>query len=492
MLNRLAAKTWASLRMLRKRTPNREAVLRELVQSAQYTRFGKHYRFDKLLESDQLYEAFIERVPLCDYDDWVSWLGSRGPREDGAQPIVDQAWPGEINMFCMSSGTTSGRTKYIPYSKAMASVNRVAALDFFAGILRKLPETAPPAGKTLYMSGSTNVEVNTAGALCADMSALTKYLAPSFLEWMTLPPKRISSLEPWSDRLEALADLCIGNKQVTTISGIPIWQCAFLQRVAEKSGKPPFLAIPNLRVLIHGGMSVVPYKQQLRDLMGPEGVFCEIYAASETGISAYQLPGEAGMRFEEGYRVFYEFEDDDGAICTGDQVEAGKSYSLIVSTCSGLWRYRIGDRVVFRSVDPLMVDFVSRDKTTSAFDEKVTEKQLEVAMQAMTPNVADFSLGPFVKQHRHVWFLLTDQTVDVTWLRELDDRLRQLNQDYDDYRGDGRIAQPMLVHVRDRHEFLQSLGRDEGGQRKFPRLLSPPEVEQMLDLYGQKPEHVVS
>jgi hypothetical protein len=486
MIHKVIAKSLASFRLMRKKKPNREAVLRYLLNKAQHTRFGKQYRFDKILESDQLYQSYRERLPICDYDDWVGWLGARGPGHEGAQPLVDQAWPGEVNMFCMSSGTTTGRTKYIPYSREMANVNRKAALDFFAGIVRACPGTAPPFGKTLYMSGSTNVGYNEAGALCADMSALTKFLAPRFLDWMTLPSRRIASLEPWSDRLEALTDLCLGNKGITTLSGIPIWQCALLERIAEKSGKLPYESMPNLKVLIHGGMSIVPYKARLQELMGPNGVFCEIYAASETGITAYQLPGDEGMRFEEGYQVFYEFEDEAGQILTADQVKPNVSYSLIVTTCSGLWRYRIGDRIQFKSTDPLMADYVSRDKTTSAFDEKVTEKQLETAMSTMHPTFADFSLGPYVKQQRHVWFVLSQTRPDKHWLRVLDDHLRQLNQDYDDYRGDGRIEAPMLVMIPDRHEFLQSLGRDEGGQRKFPRLLSPPEVEQMLDLYGEQ------
>ena len=46
---------------------------------------------------------------------------------------------------------------------------------------------------------------------------------------------------------------------------------------------------------------------------------------------------------------FYEFEDVvTGSICDLSDVELGKIYALIISTCSGLWRYRIGDTIEFK------------------------------------------------------------------------------------------------------------------------------------------------
>ena len=379
-------------------------------------------------------------------------------------------------MFCLSSGTTTGRTKYIPYSREMARVNRKAAFDFFATYLAEQPSIAPLLSRTLYLSGSTRLGRDANGVIAGDMSGLTKYLAPKLLDGLVLPSREVSSLEPWETRLKALIGVCRKERDIGVISGIPIWQLTLLEAVQEAAGRSISEVLPRLRYLIHGGMSIAPYREKLAAIAGPEVSFLEVYAASEAGIAAFQLPGESGMRFFQGYDVFYEFEDESGRITTSDGIQPGYSYRLLISNCSGLWRYRIGDCLVFEQTDPLILSHVSRDKTTSAFDEKVTERELEEAMLGMENPVADFSLGPDVEARRHVWFLMTHEPQSPSWLEKLDRRLRDSNQDYDDYRGDGRIQTPICVCVENRAAFLELLGREEGGQRKFPRLLSPGEV----------------
>ena len=477
MISKFLAGAWARRRLNGLAAADRLATVAALLEKAKNTRFGREFGFADILAAPDLYTAFCAGVPIIDYPDWVSWLADRSPLQ-AAVPLIDEAWPGRVDIFCLSSGTTSGRTKYVPYSQEMAGVNRRAAIDMFAHALAVAPDMTPPFRKTLYMSGSTHLARNEHGALCGDMSALTKFLAPRVLDKITLPPSAISDMEPWSKRLEALVQLCLLQPRIGSISGIPIWLVSLLEAVREQAGRDLSQVLPNLRLLIHGGMSIGPYRARLRELLGPEVIFQEIYAASETGISAFSVPGEEGMRFWEGYSVFYELEAPDGEICLVDRAQPGVSYALIISSCSGLWRYRIGDRVVF--TDPGVIEGVSRDKTTSTFDEKVTERELELAMAAMDPAIADFSLGPDIAKRRHVWFLVTDKLPNDHWLTRLDNQLRRGNEDYDDYRGDGRINPPIAVAVKNRATFLKSLGRDEGGQRKFPRLLSPEETDQLL------------
>jgi len=483
-LIRKTGKIWADFRTANPIGRDRFRVLRDLVRRAAATEYGRAHGFTEIAGSDDIYAAFTAALPVIDYDDWVSWLGEKSP-VNKAVPLVDVAWPGRIDTFCLSSGTTSGRTKYVPYSREMMAVNRKAAIDMFAHALAVRPELTPPLTKTLYMSGSTRLTRNPNGVLCGDMSALTKYLAPKLLASITLPPRAISDTEPWSARLELLVDLCLREPGIGTLSGIPIWQLTLLEAIAERAGKPIAEVLPRLRLLIHGGMSVLPYRDRLHGLLGDEVTMLETYAASETGITAFTLPGEQGMRFWEHYDVFYELEGPEGEIITADRAATGVSYALIVSTCSGLWRYRIGDRVVFSSIDPLIIDHVTRDKTTSAFDEKVTEKQLELAMAGGEPVIADFALGSDTDAHRHVWFLITETRPEPAWLTALDDRLRATNEDYDDYRGDGRIKAPTTVAIADRGAFLAEIGRAEGGQRKFPRLLSPDETRRLLTRFDR-------
>jgi len=479
---RPAVRAWAAARVRRSGRARRSQLetLRQLLYVARNTRFGRELDFDGILRADDFYARFRERLPLMSYESWVEWLGPLSPVSGDPAPLENQAWPGVIDTFCLSSGTTSGRTKYIPYSPQMIAVNRKAALDFFANIVLACPDVSPPLGKTFYMSGSTNIRPNHRGVLIGDMSALTKYLAPKILTLFTQPPQAVSAMEPWSARLEKMVDICREDPAIAVLSGIPIWQVALLEAVQERTGKPPIESMPGLRAIIHGGMSIAPYRDRLTELTGGRVGFYETYAASEIGIGAFQMPGETGMRFCADYNVFYEFEDEGGNVVCLDGVRTDRPYSVLISSCAGLWRYRIGDVLTFRSTRPHILDYVSRDKTSSAFDEKVSEKQLELAMTDMAPAVGDFAMGPDTVGRRHIWFLATDLTLDGAWLTRLDDNLRALHQDYDDYRQESRIKPPGMVFIRDRAAFLRLIGREEGGQRKFPRILSPEETAKVL------------
>ena len=471
----------ARYRLSRKSLTPQE-TLKFLLGHASQTRFGRKYGFADMIAQDDVYKSFSGTIPLTDYSSWLSFLGPQYQFDSGHPSIlVNEAWPERIRHFCLSSGTTTGKTKYIPYSAMMAKLNRKAAIDLLFKLILEDPGFNPLRRRTLYMSGSTALAPDKEGVIAGDMSGLTKYLAPGFISWMTLPPNRVSSLEPWSVRLPELVAFSISaSNTIGMISGIPVWILTFLQEVRRVSGKEIPEVFPGLRYLIHGGMPLGPYETPLRNLLGENIRFVDVYAASETGITAIGISSDKGLDFLQHYGVFYEFEADDGTVHPSWELQVGMSYNLLVSSCSGLWRYRIGDRVRVTHTCPVRIDTVFRAQTTTSFDEKVTEEQVILAVKANIPKLTDFSMGPCLKEKRHVWFFLLDGHPDQG-IEDIDRTLRQLNQDYDDYRGDGRIHKPRAVNLSSRSEFLELIGREEGGQRKFPRLLSPEEVEELLN-----------
>jgi len=482
MISRQLLLAFARNRLKKKRiTP--QQTLKWLLKEANDTDFGLRFDFSTILKSKDPYHHFAQTVPISDYTLWLDFLGQDYAfDQDEPVPLDKKAWPGTIRNFCLSSGTTTGKTKYIPYSDLMAKRNRQAAVDLLCRLILNAPSYHPLWQKTLYMSGSTKLKPNAKGALAGDMSGLTKYLAPKFLSWLTYPPEHISSTEPWAERLPLLAEFAIKyRKQIGVLSGIPVWQLSFLQEVQSQSGDLPGNLFPNMAYLIHGGMPLGPYREPLRELLGDQVQFVDVYAASETGISAVGFEHEPGLELWPQFGVFYEFEDKDANVHPIWDVEPQAEYTLLVSSCSGLWRYRIGDRVRVLSTDPIRIDTVFRAQTTTAFDEKVTEEQVLLAVQKTCSDIADFSLGPDLKANAHAWFLLTEQDLPANLAGELDKALRSLNQDYDDYREDGRIREPSVTICRDRTAFLKQLGREEGGQRKFPRLLSPEEVQRLIE-----------
>ncbi len=94
--------------------------LAKLVRAARGTAFGRDHDFASI----RTVADFQARVPLRRYEEM--WDGYWKP----AFPVLDNvSWPGRIPYFAVSSGTTSGSSKYLPLSPQMRRSNVRAALD---------------------------------------------------------------------------------------------------------------------------------------------------------------------------------------------------------------------------------------------------------------------------------------------------------------------------------------------------------------------------
>ena len=91
-----------------------------LVAKAAQTTFGRDHGFDRIKDVDD----FQAVVPLRRYDDfWRDYWKS-------AFPVLDNVtWPGRVPFFAVTSGTTSGSSKYIPITPEMNRSNAYAGLD---------------------------------------------------------------------------------------------------------------------------------------------------------------------------------------------------------------------------------------------------------------------------------------------------------------------------------------------------------------------------
>ena len=140
--------------------------------------------------------------------------------------------------------------------------------------------------------------------------------------------------------------------------------------------------------------------------MMPNADFLELYPASE-GFFAYQDNiNDDSLLLLTNHGVFYEFVEADKFLQGGGQritikdVVLGKNYVLIISTCSGLWSYNIGDTVMFVNLNPYKIIITGRIKHyISAFGEHVISKEVETAL--------DVCLMKFGVRFFHLQFALT-------------------------------------------------------------------------------------
>ena len=107
---------------------DQKKVLRDLLEKAKDTDFGRQYDFATILTSDDIQKTFAERIPYHDYnkitEEWWS-------KTIEGEPNV--TWPGSPDFFALSSGTTGKTSKRIPVTKDMLdSITRAGRQQVFA------------------------------------------------------------------------------------------------------------------------------------------------------------------------------------------------------------------------------------------------------------------------------------------------------------------------------------------------------------------------
>ncbi|MDD2850894.1 MAG: GH3 auxin-responsive promoter family protein [Desulfuromonadaceae bacterium] len=480
-------------------------IFQKLIETAKSTQFGMDNFFTNLgrVPFDIAYLQFKNRVPIRSYQEFMTDYFYRDQLNStigrSAPDLCNTTWPGKVKMFCETSGTTAP-TKYIPFTSNMYAENRRAALDMMACYLAANPESQILNGKVLYMSGSTQLTKLRHGVWSGDMSALTLRFHPWFLTPFIAPDAKISAL-PWQDKLHAMAELLLNDDSIRVISGVPPWIILLLERCKEIGGKPLRKLLPNLELIIHGGTSIKPYRAEFDCLFdGQLPNLLELLPSSEA-FMAFQRFGDSHMQLTPYYGVFFEFvrlEDLDSQgkpapFATAvplEQVETGQCYAVILTTCSGLWRYHIGDTIRFISTSPHFIEFTGRDRFLDKLEEKVTQGEVEQAVAKLNQtgqwNVREFMVGSDIQCRRHQWVLATrDAAAPYQEAQHiLDATLCHLNADYATFRSQGRIKPPhvLLVPEDGIYQWSQKERGKLGGQTKIPHIDPTPDSSMIASL----------
>ena len=468
----------------------RRQLLR-LVRKAERTRFGRDHRFAAIGDIAD----FQARVPLRRYEDmWEAYWQRDFPR------LVDCTWPGTIPFFALTSGTSSGTTKYIPCSREMNRSNDWAAIDILVHHVANRPQSRVLGGKNLMLGGSTDLVENASGIRSGDLSGIAASQIPWWARPYCFPPSELALIADWEEKVDKLARAVLGE-DVRTITGTPNWLLIFFERVfalASDSSRRLCFVFPNLELLIHGGVNFAPYRHQFEELLiGSHAEFREVYPASEGFIAvADRGPGE-GLRLIVDNGLFYEFvptaelETANPARHWLGNAELGVDYALVVSTCAGLWAYILGDTIRFVEPDPPRILVTGRTSySLSAFGEHLTGEEIEQAVskaaEIAQASIADFAVGPeFPGASRtrggHLYIVEFSGTAPVAidaFARNIDEHLCRANDDYRAHRaGDFGLEPPVVMAVK--HGTFAAWMRRRGqlgGQHKVPRIVADPSL----------------
>ena len=473
--------------------------LRRLLQSAVDTSYGERYGFSKISG----YSDFCQQVPLVRYEDIRKWVMRMVAGESNV------LWRGKTHNFAQSSGTSDGKSKYIPITKeSFSRCHYRGATDCVAHYLALNPKSKIFDGKAFILGGSYANELTLQkGVRVGDLSANLIGNINPLANLVRIPSKRVALMEDWSKKLPALVKSSIGQN-VTNISGVPSWFLSVIKEVLRATGADTIHEVwPNLEVFFHGGISFKPYRKQYEAITDSHKMhFLETYNASE-GFFAVQTSWDTpAMLLLLDSGVFYEFiplEEIDSPhprTLTIGEVEAGQTYEMVITACNGLWRYRIGDTVRVEQTSPVKITIAGRTKHyINAFGEELMVHNADAALQkacslcdAAVDNytVAPVFATPTTKGH-HEWLVeFAKRPKDIEAFADtLDNCLRKENSDYDAKRFEGIFIDRLtIVEARTGlfDDWLLQRSGKLGGQRKIPRLYNTREIiDTMLKLNNQ-------
>ncbi|MDO4512377.1 MAG: GH3 auxin-responsive promoter family protein [Bacteroidales bacterium] len=472
-----------------------QGELVKLIEHASLTEFGRKYKFSKM----RTYREFASSVPLYRYED----LRPQIMRMVGGEANV--LWRGKCFNFAQSSGTSDGKSKYIPITADALKQNHYrGASDVVSHYLNLNPASRLFSGKALILGGSFANELNLKpGTRVGDLSASLIQNINPLVNLFRVPSKKVALMEDWSEKLPALVEAAM-NENITNLSGVPSWFLTVLKEVMARKGASCIHEVwPNLEVFFHGGIAFGPYREQYEKICDMSRMhFLDTYNASE-GFFAVQSAWEStAMLLLLDIGVFYEFIPIEEADSTEPdvipvwEVEAGRTYELVITACNGLWRYRIGDTVTVEQTHPVKIKIAGRTKSfINAFGEELMVHNADAAItraQVMTgAQVLNYTAAPvYAGDHsrgRHEWLIEFAKMPSSTaeFMRVLDEALRSENSDYDAKRtGDIFLDAPSLVVASEGlfDRWLGSTGK-LGGQRKIPRLSNNRDIiDQMLKM----------
>ena len=474
-------------------------TLCSLLRRGEPTQYGTKYGFSEILGDKDIYAAYREKVPTVHYED-IRPLVMR--MIDGEKDVL---WPGVCRDYAQSSGTSGGKSKYVPITKASLSGNHYrGGEDAVAHYIRNNPHTRIFSGKGFILGGSFSNTLGIEGGKVrvGDLSATLINRITPLAELVRVPDKETALLPDWEQKLPALVEKA-SREYITNISGVPSWFLTVLRKIMEKKGETSIGQVwPGLEVFFHGGISFEPYREEYHDITkGLDMHFVETYNASEGFFGVQNDPSDPSLLLIIDRDVFYEFipvTDPDSTPVPAWEVKPGKVYELVISASNGLWRYRLGDTVRVTSVDPVKIRVAGRTGGfINAFGEELMEDNAEKAMAAAADkckaHILNYTAAPVYarkgKKGRHQWLVEWENPpADIhQFAKTLDESLRTLNSDYDAKRSKSIFLDPPeIISARKGlfDDWLKSAGSHKlGGQRKVPRLSNNRElIDHLLEM----------
>lgn len=470
-----------------------ESILKQLLLNAKHTDWGKKYDYKHIKSLGQ----YAKTVPISNYEKLQPYINRM---MHGERNIL---WNGRVRWYSKSSGTTSGRSKYIPVSSEnLEKCHLRGSWDAMTLLYNQRPDARIFELRTLIMAGSWKQFSEFPKTRIGDISAIMTDRMPNIGKPFFAPDFDTALMSDFEAKIEKTARISSQIENIVSIGGVPTWVIVLFRRVLELTGKSNILDVwPHFQFYIHGGVSFLPYRKQFETFLPSDQVsYQEIYNASEGYFGVQSDFSERDMLLLLDNGIYYEFipmeewnEENPKTVSLAD-VETGESYAIVISTNAGLWRYTPGDTITFTSTNPFKFKITGRTKQyINTFGEEVIVENADRAItktcQQTGAIVQDYTAAPIYMsagKGGHEWLVEFSEMPDNLehFANLLDQNLQQINSDYEAKRYKNMALYRLELHSIKQGTFkkwLRYKGKS-GSQVKVPRLANNRDyVEDILE-----------
>ena len=478
--------------------------LRGILTTSKDTVFGKEHNFEEILAAktdDDLFELYRKNVKINDYEDLRPYIDQH---KSGDRNIL---FPGKPKFYATTSGTTK-EPKWIPVTEQYyLDVYKKMNQGWFYSMIMNKPRvfyyyTCSIVGKAIEGAAPD-------GTVFGSISGVMQRDIPNFMKSIYAAPLEVSHIADYKARYysimrfsieknvsllltanpstlvemqtnanEFFDDYCNDIEHGTISDKFPIPEniratmmifakpnpkrAAELRKLKERYGTVlPKHYWPNLQLVnvwFCGNTKI--YYDKVRDSFPPDCVFHEFSYVSTECKGGLVLKSNTPETTLFGHKSYFEFiheadvENPNPKIHQIHELKEGQRYCMIVTTCSGMYRYNMHDLLEISSYynEFPQIKFIQKvNGTISLTGEKLHERQFIEAVHEVekkTGKIAPFFVG-FAdpqKSNYKFYFEFADQNISVSeaeeFTNQLDKCLMEYNPEYKEKRSSNRVKQP--------------------------------------------------
>ncbi|MFX0094859.1 MAG: GH3 auxin-responsive promoter family protein, partial [Candidatus Hodarchaeota archaeon] len=431
------------------------------------TYYGRLHGFN-MVESIEDYQS---HVPLTMFDDYQPYFQQI---QRGSQNLL---FRDKLVAWLLTSGTTSN-PKMIPFTDRMEHRLGMAPVSIYLSYIAENPRENLKclSGKFLSIVADPEVErVNDIPVGYVSGVALAIKAKSKFAASMFTPSLDVLREKDWDKKYWGISQQAT-RQNVSLIAGLPVYIADYLSKLdldhkyrLELGTKTIPEIWPNLKLVIWSGAKLEGYSSRLTSLLGNQVDFREAYGATEPGLIAYQEGKTPGMVPVLGNN-FFEFipvrewrameaeganyQEFEFTYLTLQDVRPGVEYVIVMTTVGGMYRYIIGDTVVFHQTDIPRFNWSGRLAWYSNIAlERMNYGHVEQVMQLLGAclgcRISNFSYATSYEPPLYRFIIEPDAVVshpeDLATL--IDHCLREVNAEYDFCRKRNLLGIPEVTLV---------------------------------------------